>query len=333
VRSFRVPAGLLAIAFLAVPAAALETDQFYAWTRPLNDATAAINERINADVAEALARLNAHHDAASCPCRTAENAIRNYFDYGVIARPELWATKTSLLDRVPATPEEEPRFRRAYLYGKTSPFDPVLWMPPSPTIEIAGIRIGADKLGHFFSDGAWTEGAYRRALQRGASEAEALTQAVRYSVATERSIWGTVTSGILSLGDLEANFQGLLFYRGLCGGAHPTLRRTPDGWRLERPFDIRDYVSPEWDESWQPNVYTRSRWEKVRPVMLRYCTLLQDPEVRRRRTGYAAQDRETPTETIVRQLVASGKIADPRQFSIEGACAVVPSGAPRDSDR
>jgi hypothetical protein len=321
------------IVLLPVPATALETDQFYAWTRPLRDASDAINARINADLSEVLARVDARHDPTGCTCRTVQNAIRSHFDYGIIARPELWATKTSLLDRVPATPEEEPRFRHAYLYGQTSAFDPVLWMPPSPTIEIAGIRIGADKLGHFFSDGAWTEESYRRALKKGASEDEAQRQAVLYSVGTERTIWGAGTSGILSLADLEANFKGLLFYRGLCGGAHPTLRHTPGGWRLERPFDIRDYVSPEWDESWEPNVYTRYRWAKVKPVMLRYCALLQDPQVRRRRTAYAALDRETPTETIVRQLVASGKMADPSQFGIEAACGVAPSAAPRDSGR
>ena len=326
-------AGLAAIACLAYPAAALETDQFYAWTRPLQDAAEAINERINADVAEALSRVNARHDAASCPCRTTVNAIRDHFDYLIIARPELWATKTSLVQRIPATPGEEPQFRRRYLYGATSPLDPVLWMPPSPTIEISGIRLGADKLGHFFSDGAWAEGAYRRALKKGSTDDDALRQAVQYSIATERTIWGRGTSGILSLADLEANYQGLLFYRGLCGGPHPALTRTPAGWRLGRPFDIREYVSPEWDESWEPNIYTHYRWDKVRPVMMGYCALLQDPEVRRRRAAYAARDVETATEAAVRELVASGTLEDPRQFSIDATCAVLPSGASPASGR
>ena len=326
-------AGLATIAFLTGPAEALETDQFYAWTRPLNDAAEAINQRINADIDEALARVNARHDAASCPCRTAEHAIRDHFDYAIIARPELWATKTSFLERIPATSEEEPEFRRRYLYGATSPLDPVLWMPPSPTIEIAGVRAGVDKLGHFFSDGAWAEGAYRRALSKGSSEDGAIRQAVQYDIATERTIWGRGTSGIMSLADLEANYQGLLFYRGLCGGPHPALTRTPAGWRLERPFDIREYVSPEWDESWEPNIYTRSRWAKVKPVMLRYCALLRNPEIQRQRAAYAARDRETYTETMIHGLVASGKLADPSQFTIEAVCGALPSEEPPGSGR
>ena len=325
--------GLVGIAVLSVPGRALETDQFYAWTRPLEDATEAINQRINAEIAETLARVNAQHDPASCPCRTAQKAIRDHFDYAIIARPELWATKTSNVDRVPATPDEEPRFRRAYLFGKTSPLDPVLWMPPSPTIEIAGVRVGADKLGHFFSDGAWLEASYRRALKKGASDDGALRAALRYGLATESTIWGKGASGILSLADLEANYQGLLFYRGLCDGSDPALTLTPEGWRLTRPFDLRDHVTPEWDESWQPNIYTPTRWAKVRPVMERYCSLLRDTEIQRERAAYAARDRETPTEAMIRELVAAGKLADPRRFTIEATCGAPATAAPLGSDR
>ena len=332
-RLSRLAAGLVGIALVAAPSRALETDQFYAWTRPLEDATEAINQRINAEVAETLARVNARHDAASSPCRTAQKAIRNHFDYAIIARPELWATKTSDVDRVPATADEEWRFRSAYLYGETSPLDPVLWMPPSPTIEIAGVRVGVDKLGHFFSDGAWLETSYRRALKKGAADDDALRAALQYGLATESTIWGKGTSGILSLADLEANYQGLLFYVGLCNGSDPALTLTPEGWRLTRPFDLRDYVTPEWDESWQPNIYSPSRWTKVKPVMERYCALLRDPEILRERAAYAAQDRETPTEAMIRELVTAGKLADPRRFTIEAACGAPATGAPLGSDR
>jgi len=156
-----------------------------------------------------------------------------------------------------------------------------------------------------------------------------MRRAVRFSIATERTIWGGSTSGILSLGDLEANYQGLLFYRGLCGGADPELTLSPAGWRLKRPFDLRDYVTPEWDESWQPNIFTPSRWAKVKPVMARYCGLLLDPEIQRQRAAYAARDRETPTEAMIRELVASGELPDPLQFTIEAACGLPPrAGSP-----
>lgn len=326
-------AGLLALGVLASPARALETDQFYAWDRSLSDASDAINAHINAEIAKALAGVNGRHHRGNCPCRTAEDAIRGHFKYLIFPRPEQWTIKTTLVERIPATADEEPEYRRLYLFGGTSRLDPVRWMPPSPTIEVDGIRIGTDKIGHFFSDGSWIQRTYRRAARNGASEEEAVRQAVMFGVLTEKTILGQSSSGIFSLADLEANYRGLQFYRGLCDGPNPALVRDERGWRLDRPFDIRDQVSPEWDESWQPNVYTSYRWTKVKPVMLRYCARLQDPEVQRRRSAYAARDRDTPTEAIVRQLVASGKLADPWQFSIEAACAVVPSEAPRGSGR
>jgi hypothetical protein len=325
--------GLSAIALAAHGARALETDQYYAWKRPLTDAAEAINAKINADIEEALARVNSRHGSAPCPCRIPQDAIRNRFYHLIIAQPEVWADNTAALDRIPSGAADETNFRRSNLYHETSPFDPIRWMPPSPTIEVAGVRVGADKLGHFFADGAWIEESYRRALAKGATEHEALEKAVRFSLDTERTIWGSMTSGVMSLADLDANYQGLLFYRGLCGGPDPALEETDSGWKLKRRFDIRDYVDPKWDESWEANIYTAWRWAKVKPVMRRYCELLRDPEIQRQRAAYAARDRESPTEEIVRKLVASGKLADPGQFTIEAVCGSPPPRASRGSDR
>ena len=326
-------AGLVATACAFVRVRALETDQFYAWNRPLEDATRAINENLNAEIAAALERVNSRSGKAACPCRDAHDAIRDHLYYLIFGLPEMWASKASLVDRIPKTDADEELFRRQYLYRETSPFDPIRWMPPSPTIEIRGIRIGTDKLGHFFSDGAWIEEPYRRALAKGATDEEALRRSLRFSLVTERTILGMGASGVFSLADSEANYQGLLFYRGLCNGPDRALVLTPSGWSLKRPFDIGDYVSPEWDESWQPNIYSPSRWAKVRPVMRRYCGLLQDPEVRRRRAAYAARDHETPTEAIVSELVAAGKLPDPRRFTIEAVCAESASEASAGSGR
>ena len=328
-----VAAGLVAIALLTGRTRALETDQFYAWKRPLADSTDALNERINAEIEAALARVNARHDAKSCTCRTAYVAIRERFDYPIFGPAELWSRKTSRVERVPSTEAEEELFRRSFLHYQTSRFDTVRWMPPSPTIEIAGVRVGTDKLSHFFMNGPWLDSSYRAALSRGESEAEATRRAMSLGVFTERTVLGVSSCGILSLGDLEANYSGFLFFRGLCDGPDPDLVRDAEGWHLNRPFDLGDYVIPEWDESWQPNIYTPSRWAKVRPVMEGYCALLEDPEIQRARAAYAARDFETPMEGMIRELVAAGTLADPRGFTIEAACGVPPTAAPVGSDR
>lgn len=326
-------AWIVTVVMTALPANALETDQFYAWNRPIKDSTDAINGKINSDIAKTLDRLNARRSRTPCPCGDVREAISNHLYYLIFGRAEMWASKTSLVDRIPESADDERTYRRQYLYRETSFVDPIRWMPPSPTIEIDGIRIGTDKFGHFFSDGAWIAKPYRRALAKGATDDEAQRRALRFSLVIERTILGMSSSGVFSQADAEANYQGLLFYRGLCDGADPALVLTPSGWNLKRPFDIREYVSPEWDESWQPNIYTAWRWAKVKPVMQRYCNLLRDPEVQRQRAVYAARDHETPTEAIIKEFVAAGKLADPRRFTIEAACADQTTEAPVGSGR
>lgn len=314
-------AGIVLAAWIALPARALETDQFYAWKRPLHDATAAINVKINADINAALAEVNAR-DGEPCACDDARKAIRHRFLYVLFQKPEVWAVNTATVDRVPATPEEELRFREAYLYGGTSRLDKIRFMPPSPTILVNGVRIGTDKLSHFFSEGAWMFLSYREAKRKGDTEIEAVARAIALGLVTETTVLGGSSSGVTSLADIEANYHGLVFWKGLCSGRDPRLEKTPEGWRLKRPFDIGPYVTPEWDESWQPCLYSAGRWKKVKPVMQRYCAELEDPEVEAQRAAYAARDRYTASERILHDAVVKGRLQDPGSFTIEAACGL-----------
>jgi hypothetical protein len=314
------PALAAALFLVALPAFGLETDQYYAWTRPLRDATEAVNAKINADIARALHDVNTRQGADHCDCDKVRKTIRHQFSYLLFQKPEMWLVNSSTIDRVPSTPEEEFIFRDRYLYGGASKLDPVRLMPPSPTILVNGVRIGTDKLGHFFSEGAWMFISYSFYVKEGRSEEEAIQKVLSLGLASERTILGAAASGVLSLADIEANYQGLIFWKSLCRGPDPNLEKTPEGWRLKRPFDISAYVSPEWDESWQPNVYSKSRWRKVKPVMERYCALLDDPEVRAQREAYAARPHQTVSEKVLAELVRNGKIEDPAAFTIDAVC-------------
>ncbi len=328
----------VAASLSAAPAAALETDQFFAWGRPLADASAAIDDRINEEMREALEHPSPAHLRIRT-CAEAERAIEDRLRHALISTPEAWIVNTSSIERIPGGGADDDEYRRTDVYSGAPPLDPVRLMPMSPTIEIDGVRLGTDKISHFFNDGAMIWGVYRRAARRGDPPAESVAKAVRYGIRMERTVLGTSTSGIFSLADLEANYQGMMFYRQLCEGDAPELVFTPAGWRVGRPFDIRGYVTPEWDESWQPNIYASRRWASVKGVMERHCAELRDPEVARRRADYAARDRETPTEREVLALVAAGKLDDPIRFSIDAVCgtgvlrALTPKGSPADSSR
>lgn len=310
------------------PALALESDQYYAWGRDLDDTTEVLNAKVRVEIDLALEKINAGRSWRRMDCHRVVKRIVPRFKEFIFQDIELWATNSSLVPRIPATPEEELEFRRAYIYRNTHALDVGTKVPPSPTIEMNGVRMGTDKLSHFFSEGWWYYKWYRKFRRAGLSTEAAERRAIRRGIWWERTTLGLVSSGVFSLGDLEANYQGMRFMVSLCDADAPALRKTDDGWRFTGAFDFRDYVTPEWDESYQPPVFGKRRWNRVRPVLVEYCPMLHDPRVMARRLEYRRRDGETPTEREVRRLVDAGKLADPRQFSLDSNCATAAERQP-----
>jgi hypothetical protein len=312
---------LLSSTFLAgPPARALESDQYFAWGREIEDSTDVLNAKVTLEIERVLAEINAGRGWRRKSCDDVVEEIVSRFRQFIFQDFELWATKTTLVDRVPRTPEEELEYRERYLYHNTHFFDLGTKIPPSPTIEIDGVRLGTDKLSHFFAEGWWYFKWYRSSRESGSDVEEAERRAIRLGIVWEKTILGLLASGVFSPGDLEANFQGMRFLVGLCEGDAPGLRRTEEGWRYAGRFDFRDHVSPEWDESWQPPAFGKQRWKKVRPALIAYCPLLSDPRVSLQRRAYAARDRTTPTERELRALVEAGKLPDPAAFALDAHC-------------
>lgn len=313
--------GAIGVLLAAGPAAALETDPYFAWGRPLSDSADAVNAKVDLEIRAVLDRAN-EREPASTSCEEIERRLSRRLRFPTYQTVEVWAMASPRVDRVPSTMEDQESYRRRSLYAGTFPGDLVNWIPPSPTIEVDGIRFGTDKLGHFFSEGSLLYDRRRALLRRGESIEEAERAALRRGLFTERTVLGMTTTGVLSRSDLEANWQGMRFYAGLCEGDDPMLALEGGRWRQTRPFDIRRHVSPEWDESWQTPIYSSFRWRRVRPRLVRYCDLLDLPSVEATRRAYAARDLDTPVEEEVEALVEKGRLPDPRRFSIETNCGV-----------
>ena len=248
-------------------------------------------------------------------------AVHDRFTLFIFQKIELWAQRTSVLNRIPADEEEELAYRKNWIYGKVAWYDLSRTVPPSPTIEVDGIRFGTDKISHFFSEGHYYLDWYDGARKRGMSHEEAVDFAVRRGIAIETTVLGGVISGVISPADLEANYRGLDWFINLCDGETPLLERTEAGWQMRERFDIRRYLSPEWDESYAPNVVLAGRWVHVRPEIERHCSELYDPAVQARRAAYAARDTETYTERVLEEMVRAGSLADPFDYGIERLCA------------
>ncbi len=297
----------------------LETDQFFAWGRHLEDMTGVLNARINLELERLVAELN--REGRDHPCQKVRFRFFKRHRMLFFDGFETWAVNSPLVSRSPSGAEEVREFKEEYLYGGTSPlFDTGRWMPASPTVEVAGVRFGTDKLTHLLGTAWYYHRWYRRARARGAPSETAKDRAVRLGLRHEITILGRAVSGVLSLADLEANHRGMWFYEHLCAGDDPHIVHDEGVWRLRRPFDLRDYVTPEWDESYQPNIVMRRKWPKVRQRMLGYCRMLEHPQVKPMREAYAERDRVTETEKLIEEMVVAGKLPDPSQFTIESVC-------------
>ena len=296
----------------------LETDQYYAWSLPLTDSTDAVNAKFNLELKRAIASFSPHRPPATCT--EVSIAFRSRVRFLLLHEIQIWAWNSQWVDRIPNGGHEQREYRQTNLYSMHPLIDTGTWMPFTPTIEIAGVRMGTDKLAHFVSSGWTYRREYLKAIEIGSAPGDAERIAVRRGLIEESLILGGMVSGVQSIADVEAGYGGLHFYRDLCDGEDPILKLDEEGWILSRPVDLRDYVTPRWDESFQPPVYSESRWRKVRPVLEGYCVLLGDPQVVSMRRSYRERDRQSVVGEMVAERVAAGKIADPALFGIEAVC-------------
>jgi hypothetical protein len=83
----------------------------------------------------------------------------------------------------------------------------------SPNLQINGYYLGADKLSHFASTGRRYLKRYLKKKKKGFSEEDSVQAAIRYGLLNEASVLGWWASGVFSYADMEANYQGLVYYK------------------------------------------------------------------------------------------------------------------------
>lgn len=310
---------LLGILISSAYAGALETDQYWAWGRELADSTEAVNARFNIELERAIASFPDDHAPESC--RQIAVAYRKRMRFLLLHEIQIWAWNSQWVDRIPNGGDEQREYRRTNLYSNHPPIDTGTWMPFTPTIKVAGVRFGTDKLAHLVSSGWTYYGEYQEGIEKGQTPEEAERRAVQRGLIEESLILGKLASGVLAIPDIESSYAGMHFYIDLCDAEDPIVTRQEIGWTVSRPVDLRHYVTPRWDESFQPPVYTKGRWRKVRPVLEGYCDRLDDPQVVEMRRRYREIDRPSMVGELVAERVAEGKLDDPADYGIEAVCA------------
>ncbi|WP_375771190.1 hypothetical protein NR798_09905 [Archangium gephyra] len=308
-------------------AQATETDQYFAIDKPPRDSLAVLNEKINRDILGALDLVNRRASGEQYSCQDVAHRIYQRFRISGLHKIELWAENSPRIDRVPSK-KDHARFRKHFsIYRNERLWDWGLSFGVKATFTVAGVHMGADKLSHFFQSGWKYHQRFRELMAEGVPEREALERIIRYGVGTEGGTLGLVTTGVFSFSDLEANYQGFLFYRSLCQEEDPRLLKTAEGWQLTRPFDWREYVSPQLDETFNNSAFTPKRWSEVRANLQRdYCPRLDSDTFVEHYRAAARYPRSVDgfNTRYVRELIDRGEVPRREDYSIWAACGRSP---------
>jgi hypothetical protein len=256
----------IAVLSLVIPISAHsdEADQFLSWNVDLKDSAPQLNRFIAEQTAEVIDRVNARR-TDNCTCEELTELIfRNIYLDRFRAPLLLYIETLDHVDVYPSRDVSTSDLLDLSIYRDVS-FPSMIQM--TRTFRVGDVYIGADKLAHLFGIGRRYYVRYRELRDEGKSRAEAEEAAIRFGIMTENSILGKMINGIFSHADLEANYKGLLMAIAFCEGKQPLLKHTSDGWALAHPIEIADYVSPLFDESYNPPHYTGDVLNAVLPVL------------------------------------------------------------------
>lgn len=282
---------------------ALETDNYLAWEVVLPDSREAINEFMTSKIEEALKSANESNRDVSCEAITFKIAKKFRTSPGSKSLETFVAENLDKENIYPNTP----KFLELSILAKTRFY--LKYSGLSPNLQIDGFYFGADKLSHFASTGRRYIKHYLKKISQGLSEEEAQKSAIRYGLLNEASVLGWWASGVFSYGDMEANYQGFLFYKRMCLDQENTyLSRDENGkWKLvERP-DLKDYVSGYWDESFNQSYFSPTSWPEVKKsIQKKYCDMKAASVVADRMNYYAQDDHNSFSLDYIRELQAKG---------------------------
>ena len=155
----------------------------------------------------------------------------------------------------------------------------------SSTIQLYGIDIGMDKLGHLFNEGFHYYQEFNQAKEAGDSDYLALQKAVAWGVKTENSYYGRWVSGVYSNADLASNYAGLHFYFNLFspviinGINYPAilLKNVQGDYLINREYDnqpqelLRRFISYHMNEAFNPSSLEYFQYIIVKEAIKNRC--------------------------------------------------------------
>jgi hypothetical protein len=193
---------------------AAETDQFYAWGKPLTDSTVSVNGAMNSLIDQALAQADPKDKCVDVATAIGKFMQKSDVFHGV---HESWDDEHFPIDSIPKSdPASIEHYKANNIYALMLPHDKFQGKYVhgnfSETISMAGVRFGLDKLLHFAVVGGSYHRIYRALRKSGVGDAKARHAVIWAGVQSEKSLLGLQGTGVFSYADMEANMQGFNWY-------------------------------------------------------------------------------------------------------------------------
>lgn len=238
---------------------AAEVDQFTARSIPLEDGSDMINQRANEFLGQALTNLNSEGKCSSDHASEKKlyKELQKYFENhisGELVKEMLYTDKYPKM----VLPIEKSIYRNwtkkngfllANRIGKNNPY------AIYPEVRIGDVRVGVDKLEHFYGMGVRH---FRELYFHNLS----LTSILKMDYFIERNVLGGqfIETGVMSYGDIAANINGIRFWNSMLqkhedilGSQYhfgPYVICENNQWKInpEKKIDMRDYIDDSMDE-------------------------------------------------------------------------------------
>jgi hypothetical protein len=321
-------------------ALALEGDTYISWGVDLEDSSSQIDAYVTGNARERLAMINERAAGAEIPprinskivrtsytrpedydCTTAAYYIMASFRRPIVQLMESWIVGNPEIDVHP-----DPKDMFVWTFWRNSVYNlsvaPVfLFM--SRNVNYNGIYFSTDKFGHFVSFGTKYYERYVKLINAGLTEEEAEKELLDWGIFTENVLVGKMWTGIFSHGDLEANYQGFRLIKNLCdSGSEPYIHQQGSGeWELVGDITLKPYITPDFDEAYNPSVFSDLMWSRVSKNIREngYCEQWPTEAVQQR---YAYYDsfKKSRAHQYYRDLMGRGELEDNQSFHVTSAC-------------
>ncbi len=300
---------------------ALETDQFHAASLVLKDSSLPINTYLQEKIETAVKKANDKKRPVACS-QLADDVMSEIVGRFAISKISQFANKSKEIERYPENSVKDSTYIDdiSIYAGAGFPFTVI---KISRTINVGGVYIGTDKLGHFALVGRNYYRAYLENLKKGMTKLEAEKAAVMKGIKQEVHILGYTLGGVLSFGDMEANYQGLQFAISMCEGDNPYLLQKNGAWSVNenRLADITKIINPKMDESFKPAFWKPKLWEIVAPnIKDVYCELKENPLYIERVKFYQTKIEANRNDDYIREFFSDKPKFDRKLENIDELC-------------